>query len=60
MDKPDRQIKPYALRQGEGWVYRYGIDFTLKAGEVQNGSGASFLEYVTRKGEEPPEPYSSD
>lgn len=54
MDKPDRQIKPYALKQGEGWVYRYGIDFTLKAGEVQNGSGASFLEYVTRKGEEPP------
>ena len=54
MDKPDRQIQPYALKQGEGWVYRYGIDFTLKAGEVQNSSGASFLEYVTRKGEEPP------
>ena len=54
MDKPDRQIQPYALREGEGWVYRYGIDFTLKAGEVQNGSGASFLEYVTRQGEEPP------
>jgi quercetin dioxygenase-like cupin family protein len=54
MDKPERQIQPYALKRGEGWVYRYGIDFTLKAGEVQNGSGASFLEYVTRKGEEPP------
>ena len=54
MDKPDRQIRPYALRQGEGWVYRYGIDFTLKAGEVQNGNGAAVLEYRTRKGEEPP------
>ena len=54
MDKPDRQTQPYALKGGEGWVYRYGIDFTLKASEVQNGNGAAFLEYVTRKGEEPP------
>jgi quercetin dioxygenase-like cupin family protein len=54
MDKPDRKIRPYALREGEGWVYRYGIDFTIKAGEVQNGNGAAFLEYITRKGEEPP------
>ena len=54
MDRPGKQIQPYALKQGEGWVYRYGIDFTLKASEVQNGSGASFLEYVTWKGEEPP------
>ena len=54
MDKPDRQIQPYALKEGEGWVYRYGIDFTLKASEIQNGNGAAFLEYVTRKGEEPP------
>jgi quercetin dioxygenase-like cupin family protein len=54
MDKPDRQIRPYALGEGEGWVYRYGIDFTIKAGEVQNGNGAAFLEYITRKGEEPP------
>ena len=26
----------------------------MKKGEVQAGSGAAFLEYVTRKGEEPP------
>jgi quercetin dioxygenase-like cupin family protein len=54
MNKPNRPIQPYALKAGEGWVYRYGIDFTLKAGEIQEGSGASFLEYTTRKGEEPP------
>ena len=54
MDKPDRQIQPYALKAGEGWTYRSGIDFTLKAREVQDGHGAAFLEYVTRKGEEPP------
>ena len=52
MDKPDRQIQPYALKEGEGWVYRYGVDFTLKASEVQHGNGAAFLEYRTRKGEE--------
>jgi quercetin dioxygenase-like cupin family protein len=45
--------RPYALKAGEGWMYRIGIDFTIKAGEVQEGSGAAVLEYVTRKGEEP-------
>jgi len=30
-----------------------GVDFHVKAGEIQPGSGAAFLEYVTRKGEEP-------
>ena len=55
MDKPNRQIRPYALKEGEGWVYRFGIDFTLKASEAQNGNGAAFLEYRTEKGEEPPD-----
>jgi quercetin dioxygenase-like cupin family protein len=54
MHKPDRQVQPYALKAGEGWVYHFGIDFTVKASEVQNGNGAAFMEYVTRKGEEPP------
>ena len=54
MDKTDRQIQPYALQAGEGWTYRFGIDFTVKASEVQHGNGAAFMEYVTRKGEEPP------
>ena len=49
----DQTLRPYALKAGEGWIYRFGIDFTLKAGEVRPGSGAAFLEYVTRKGEEP-------
>lgn len=55
MDEPDRQIRPYALKEGEGWVYRFGIDFTLKASEVQSGNGAAFLEYRTERGEEPPD-----
>ena len=48
-------MKPYMLKAGEGWMYRYGIDFTLKAGELHPGRGASFTEYTTRKGEEPPD-----
>ncbi len=54
MDKTDRQIQPYTLNAGEGWTYRFGIDFIVKASEVQNGNGAAFMEYVTVKGEEPP------
>ena len=55
MDQLGSRIRPYALKAGEGWTYRFGIDFTVKAGEVQNGSGAALLEYVTRQGEEPPD-----
>jgi quercetin dioxygenase-like cupin family protein len=54
VDQLDSRIRPYALKAGEGWTYRFGIDFVVKAGEVQDGNGAAFLEYVTRKGEEPP------
>ena len=54
MDQSDRQNKPYALKAGEGWVYRFGIDFTVKASEVRADSGAAFLEYTTKQGEEPP------
>jgi quercetin dioxygenase-like cupin family protein len=54
MEKNENQMRAYALRAGEGWVYRFGIDFTVKASEVQDGSGAAVMEYVTRKGEEPP------
>jgi quercetin dioxygenase-like cupin family protein len=54
MDQTNSQIKPYALKAGKGWVYRFGIDFAVKASEVRAGSGAAFLEYTTRKGEEPP------
>lgn len=48
-------MRPYALKAGEGWTYRYDIDFTVKAGELQPGRGAAFTEYTIQKGEEPPE-----
>jgi len=54
MTQPINPTKPYALNAGAGWTYRYGIDFTVKAGEIQPGRGATFMDYVTRKGEEPP------
>jgi quercetin dioxygenase-like cupin family protein len=54
MDQPDHPLRPYALRAGEGWTYRFGIDFSVKASEVRAGHGAAVLEYATRKGEEPP------
>jgi quercetin dioxygenase-like cupin family protein len=53
MQQSDNRMRPYALKAGEGWTYRFGIDFTLKAGEAREGSGAAFLEYLTRQGEEP-------
>jgi len=48
-------VHPYTLKSGEGWTYRYGINFTVKAGELHPGRGAAFIEYTTRKGEEPPD-----
>jgi quercetin dioxygenase-like cupin family protein len=54
MEQFNNRIRPYALKAGEGWTYRFGVDFNVKAGEVRDGSGAAFVEYVTRKGEEPP------
>jgi quercetin dioxygenase-like cupin family protein len=54
MDTHERKNRAYALKAGEGWQYRFGIDFTLKASEIHNGNGTAFMEYVTRKGEEPP------
>ena len=53
MDSQSTRQRPYALRAGEGWTYRFGIDFDVKAGEVTAGSGVAVLEYVTRQGEEP-------
>ena len=48
-------MRPFALHAGEGRTYQYGIDFTIKAGELNPGRGAAFTEYTTRKGEEPPD-----
>lgn len=55
MNETDKRAHPYALRPGEGWTYRFGIHFTLKAREVRESGGAAVLEYVTKKGEEPPD-----
>lgn len=54
MDRPAGRIRPYALKAGEGWTYRFGVDFTVKTGEARGG-GAAVLEYETRSGEEPPD-----
>jgi|SRR5579872_4122429 len=55
MPKSNTDAKPYALKQNDGWTYRFGIDMTIKASEVKPSSGAAVLEYTTRKGEEPPD-----
>lgn len=47
--------RAYALQAGQGWTYRFGIDFTVKASEIRQGSGAAILEYTTKQGEEPPD-----
>jgi quercetin dioxygenase-like cupin family protein len=48
-------MRPYALKAGEGQTYTYGIDFTVKAGELAGAPRLAFVEYTTRAGEEPPE-----
>jgi quercetin dioxygenase-like cupin family protein len=53
MEKNNNAVRAYALKVDEGWVYRFGTDFTVKVSELQQGSGAAVMEYVTRKGEEP-------
>jgi uncharacterized protein len=46
---------PYRLARSEGPVHNLGIDFTVKASELTSGAGAAVAEYITRKGEEPPD-----
>ena len=55
MDELDRRTRPYALAAGEGWTYRFGVNFTVKTSEVRTSSGVACLEYITRQGEEPPD-----
>jgi len=54
MNRSSEWDRPYALKSGEGWIYRFGIDFNVKASESQPGRGAAVIEYATKKGEEPP------
>jgi quercetin dioxygenase-like cupin family protein len=47
-------MKPYALNWGEGRTYQpYGPAFAVKAGSYESQGGLVFIEYATRKGEEP-------
>lgn len=48
-------MRPYALKAGEGWIYHSDIDFIVKAGELSRGRRLAFMEYTTRRGEEPPD-----
>ena len=52
MNHPEVRKQPYALKTGEGWVYRFGIDFVVKSSEIQKGSGVAIVEYSTQQGEE--------
>ena len=47
-------MKPRALRTGEGRSYSWNdYLFTVKAGAVETERGVSFMEFFTRKGDEP-------
>jgi mannose-6-phosphate isomerase-like protein (cupin superfamily) len=48
-------MKPFALKTGEGRSYSWNnYLFAVKAGETETGPGVAFMEFFTRKGEEPP------
>ncbi|WP_188316379.1 cupin domain-containing protein [Solihabitans fulvus] len=51
----DTTIRPYALAQGTGWTYNFGVDFVVKVGELGQGRRLAVVEYTTRAGEEPPD-----
>lgn len=47
-------MKGFVLRPGEGRRYNwYGYDFTVKAGHPETLGAAGFMEFATKKGEEP-------
>jgi quercetin dioxygenase-like cupin family protein len=45
--------RPYGLKAGGGWTYRFGPEFVIKAGERGQGRRLAFVELTTRAGEEP-------
>lgn len=53
MEQQINRSRPYSLKAEEGWKYRFGIDFIVKASELRPGGSAAVLEYVTKVGEEP-------
>jgi quercetin dioxygenase-like cupin family protein len=49
-------MEPYALNDGEGRSYLwYNFLFTMKAGPPETGGAFALMDFMTRKGEEPPE-----
>lgn len=51
----EEKVRPYALAAGQGWTYNFGVDFTVKVGELGHGRRLAVVEYTTRRGEEPPD-----
>jgi len=48
-------MKPLVLKTGEGRSYSWDkYLFTVKAGGAETGRGVSFMEFFTRRGDEPP------
>ncbi len=48
-------MKPLVLKTGEGRSYSWNeYLFTVKAGAAETERGVSFMEFFTRKGDEPP------
>jgi len=48
-------MKPLVLKTGEGRSYSWNeYLFTVKAGDAETERGVSFMEFFTRKGDEPP------
>jgi quercetin dioxygenase-like cupin family protein len=45
--------KAYALRRDQGPTYGFGPNWIVKAGEIGPGRRLAFVEYTTKKGEEP-------
>jgi quercetin dioxygenase-like cupin family protein len=49
-------MEPYALNDGEGRSYLWhNFLFTMKAGVRETGGAFAFMDFATRRGEEPPE-----
>ena len=47
-------MRGFVLREGEGRRYNwYGFDFTVKAGHPETKGAVGFMEFVTKKGDEP-------
>ena len=52
--KGEKHMEPRALRTGEGRSYSWNdYLFTVKAGAAETERGVSFMEFFTRKGDEP-------